>query len=536
MKTRALLLLGILIALGFTISSAQSNFSISGTVFAASGSSLQNTAVIACLFENDTCDNAGSKLMQFDSSASSLKYQIAGLASKNYLMLAWRDLNSNQEVDAGDELGVSQSKGKPILVKAPAENVELRLTKFTGDFDAFLAQANRATTQPATQPTVGLAFSGVVRPVSGSSLQNTAVLAAVFENGTYNQTKSQAVLLDSNGGFQITKLEARPYVLIAWRDLDGNKDISAADELAPYRFVGTLALATPPLANIVLQLEQGDSSLDALVALTVNATTPSTPNASSNPPAATNTQGIMTEIDCGNKNAFYGDYGCIIPPSDAYLGNSRCPTTASFPGVKQEKGFFTGYVYDACNRPIAGAKVNLSQSGGGTRATTTTDNKSFYRLESQYVVGAYVYAEMPLKDAGNDYTMTLYPQDRIYGLDGGIQNMHYTMRDSQLWFWKYFSGFDVPQNPVLEFTLEPVKFFDGTTPRGKQVFLYQAEGGRIKFNGVKYGVYKISVQLITPSGRIKTWLQSQNSDQTFETMQFTLIGTKVLDLQIKLAP
>ena len=106
-------------------------------------------------------------------------------------MLAWRDLNSNQEVDAGDELGVSQSKGKPILVKAPAENVELRLTKFTGDFDAFLAQADQATTQPAAQPpTVGLAFSGAVRPISGSSLQNTVVLAAVFENGTYNQTKS----------------------------------------------------------------------------------------------------------------------------------------------------------------------------------------------------------------------------------------------------------------------------------------------------------------------------------------------------------
>ena len=63
MNIRSLTLVG-LVALSAVCSSvmvsAQGNLSISGTVFARSGLSVQGAAVIACLLKNDACDDAGS--------------------------------------------------------------------------------------------------------------------------------------------------------------------------------------------------------------------------------------------------------------------------------------------------------------------------------------------------------------------------------------------------------------------------------------------------------------------------------------------
>jgi hypothetical protein len=515
MKPRGLTIFGILIALSLMISSAQNNLSISGTVLARSGSSVQNVVVVACLIVNDNCDDAGSKYMQPSGQGSSVAYQIADLTAQDYLMLAWRDVNNNQDIDQGDELGVYQKNGKVSQVRPPASSIDLLLTAFNGDIASVLEQADNSSTQPATtQSSISTIFntasssdfmlSGTVKPAKDSSLAGAIVLAGVWENGKYLQSKSKAVAINSSGGFSIAGLENIPYVLFAWRDLDKNGDVGASDEIAPFRMNGKLALATPPIINISLQLEQGDSSLNGLIILTQ-------PNSSSaSTPSASDADGL-TPIDCGKKARFYGDYGCIIPPVDSYLGNTLCPVEAKFPGVKQENGFFTGYVYDSCNRPMVNVEISAHQEYGRTN-TTKTDSKGFYRVESQYIVGAFVYATIKAKSAGNEYSFTVYPEDRIYGNDGGIQNIHFDTRDSQLWFYPNFYGFDVPEKPLIEFILEP-----------------------IKFSGIKYGQYSVSVFLITPKGRIKTFLSYQDSG-SLEKLTLEIVGSEVVQPIIKLAP
>jgi hypothetical protein len=395
-------------AFGLAVSSAQSNLTISGKILARSGSSLENTAVIACLIVNDDCDETGSQLVQPAGNGSSLAYQIPNLAAQDYLMLAWRDVNGSQEIDQGDELGVYQKSGKAAKVRPPATGIDLRLALFNGDITSILEQADTA---PASTP----------------------------------QPSAQ----------------------------------------------------------------------------TSSSTTPSS-----------SSLGGLTAIDCGKKERFYGDYGCIIPAVDSYLGNTKCPIEAKFPGVRQEKGFFTGYVYDSCNRPMVNVEISAHRQYGATN-TTKTDSKGFYRVESQYIVGAFVYATIKVKSAGNEYSLTVYPEDRIYGNDGGIQNIQYDTRDSQLWFYTNFYGFDVPEKPLIEFILELIKLLDGTTGK-PQVFRYQDQGGAIKFTGVKYGQYNISAFLITPKGRIKTWLESKNGGK-LEKITVTIIGTDVVQPSIYLS-
>jgi uncharacterized membrane protein YgcG len=571
MKTRSLFIVGILVALSAVFSglmvSAQSNLTISGTVFARSGSSVQDVVVIACLIlkVEDGCDDAGSKPVQPGGNGSSIKYSIPGLAANDYLMLAWRDLNNNQELDDGDELGVYQKSGKPSLVQPPAQKIDLRLVAFNGDLEAILSQADETPAQPSNPPAqtnppanTGLALSGSLKALSGSSLDGAIVIAGVWENGKYNQDKSKALKPGPNGKFSITGLEKRPYVLFAWRDLDGDQDITAGDEVAPFKPGGKFVLATPPLANITLQFEQGDSSLDALVNLTKanagaassgpKATTPkagssnssssgssssgSSSSGSSSSGTSTSSPGGLVSIDCGKKEAFYGDYGCIIPPVDSYMGNTKCPLEAKFPGVKQEKGFFTGYVYDSCNRPMANVVISAHREYGAT-TNAKTDSKGFYRVESQYIVGAFVYATIKAKVGGNEYSFTVYPKDRIYGNDGGIQNIQYDTRDSGLWFYLNFYGFDVPEKPLIEFILEPIKLLDGTVGK-PQVFQFQSVGGSIKFTGVKYGQYNISAFVISPKGRFKTWLEINNGGK-LEKLSVMIIGTDVVQPSIYLS-
>jgi hypothetical protein len=556
MHARSLILVGILASLSLTFSSvmvsAQGNLTISGTVFARSGSSVQGAAVIACLLKNDACDDTGSGLVQVKGSGPSAKYQLTGLAADEFVMLAWRDLNSNQNLDNGDEVGVYQKSGKATQVKAPAQNIDIRLVQFNGDLEAILQQADEAPAQTSEQPSTpstssgGLAFSGTVKALSGSSLDDAIVLAGVWEDGKYNQDKSKGVKVGANGKFSVTGLEKIPYVLFAWRDVDGDSDVSAGDEVAPFKPGNKFTLATPPLSNITLQFEQGDSSLDALVALTVpNANA----GANSNDPKATNPKsgssnsnsastpasspGALVKIDCGKKEAFFGDYGCIVPPVDSYLGNTKCPLEAKFPGVKQEKGFFSGYVYDSCSRPMANMQVSLSQYKGGLQTTVRTDSKGFYRVESRYVIGAYVYASAKASVNSNEYDFTVFPANRIYGNDGGIQNIHYNTRDSQVWLYPNFYGFNVPEKPLLEIVLEPVKLFDGTV--GKvQRFQVQSTGGNLKLSGVKYGQYNVSAFVITPTDRFRTWLEIGNGGK-LERLPVTVIGTDVAQLSMFLS-
>jgi hypothetical protein len=254
----------------FTFGSAQNDLSLSGTVFALPGSNLQNTAVIACLLVNDTCDEQRSGLQQLNASGSSARFQIGNLENEEYLLLAWRDLNGNNEADAGDEVGVYQQRGKPALLRPPASNLELRMARFSGDLDSLINQAEQPAASPPPAPTStsgsgGLSLSGRVRSQAGSNLDGTQVFACVLTADWCDDAKTRGVNMNVDGTFSIPNLERIPYVLFAWRDTDGDGGVSPADELGVYAVNGKPARVTPPQSNLGLILKTGGLvDIDAL--------------------------------------------------------------------------------------------------------------------------------------------------------------------------------------------------------------------------------------------------------------------------------
>lgn len=268
----------------FTLGSSQNNLSVSGTVFALPGSNLENTAVIACLLVNDTCDTQHSGLQQLNAKTTSSRFQIANLENQDYLLLAWRDLNGNGEADAGDEVGVYQQGGKPAMLRPPANNLELRLARFAGDLDSLINQAE----QPAAAASSGLSLSGRVRPQAGSSLDGTQVFACVLATDWCDDAKTKGVNLNADGTFSIAGLERIPYLLFAWRDTDGDGSVSAADEIGVYATNGKPAKVAPPQSNLALTLKVG--GLTDLEALRGNAS----PTVSTNTNANTSGNAVIT--------------------------------------------------------------------------------------------------------------------------------------------------------------------------------------------------------------------------------------------------
>ena len=287
----------------FVVSYAQNTATVSGTVFAVSGGNLQSVTVIACLLENDTCSDSRSSV-QAISGGSSAKYQIADLeAGESYLMLAWKDVNTSGEVDAGDELGVYTQGAKPALVGPPAAGIDLRMAKFNGDLDALLAQAENnvasTPTPPAALPVTaapppaptpsssGLTISGRVQPRANSSLQGALVIAGVFVKDQLDLKNAKAARVDASGAFSINSLEKKRYGLFAWRDLDGDGLIGAKDEFSVYTSSGRVALATPPLSGVTLQFKAaGLTDYDAMRDLFLPASTTNPPPSSSAAPAS----------------------------------------------------------------------------------------------------------------------------------------------------------------------------------------------------------------------------------------------------------
>ena len=133
---------------------SQGSDTIQGTVYAVPGQDASSTVVIACVVVNDECSDTLSKLTAINDSGPSAPYRLEGLGVGPFLMIAWRDLNATNALDAGDEVGVYSRDGKtPTPVTPPASRIDLRLKAFSGDLDSLLAKTEDSSqAQPASQP------------------------------------------------------------------------------------------------------------------------------------------------------------------------------------------------------------------------------------------------------------------------------------------------------------------------------------------------------------------------------------------------
>lgn len=81
--------------------------------------SLSGTLVLACYYLGNDCDQIRSRVIAIQSNVSSTSYRFRDLEAGRYLLLAWKDINQNEELDSGDWLGIYTENGDLVLVEPP---------------------------------------------------------------------------------------------------------------------------------------------------------------------------------------------------------------------------------------------------------------------------------------------------------------------------------------------------------------------------------------------------------------------------------
>jgi UDP-N-acetylglucosamine transferase subunit ALG13 len=130
---------------------------------------------------------------------------------------------------------------------APAINTPYRILWFTLLFISHLSLA-----QNTIQGNV------YARDVGG-----LVVIGCLFDSSTSdcNYEKSQFVSVNSDGSYLLTNLEPGQYVIIAWRDSNGNKTLDQGqDDIGYYTTAdGQIAFVTPPASNVAVQVVQAST-------------------------------------------------------------------------------------------------------------------------------------------------------------------------------------------------------------------------------------------------------------------------------------
>ncbi len=94
--------------------------------------SVQGTAVLACYYLGNDCDAVRSQATQVGSGTTLASYSFKGLEEGPYLMIAWKDLNGDREINNGDYIGVYTQNANLALVRPPASNINLPLSTLEG--------------------------------------------------------------------------------------------------------------------------------------------------------------------------------------------------------------------------------------------------------------------------------------------------------------------------------------------------------------------------------------------------------------------
>lgn len=139
-KSRALLLgglIGLLAACGEVPGGASG---ISGTVTAPAGGSVVDTDVFACFGNEMDCSRLGETTIVKE--GLSAAYRLGGLPSGSYGVYAFKDNDGDSEVDNGELFGFhSSGTGTARLVTPPASNVDITMTRLTGVTSAPLRES-----------------------------------------------------------------------------------------------------------------------------------------------------------------------------------------------------------------------------------------------------------------------------------------------------------------------------------------------------------------------------------------------------------
>jgi hypothetical protein len=140
-------------------------------------------------------------------------------------------------------------------------------------------------------------IEGTVFAVSGRNLVNTLVIACSIENNLCSQSKSKDVPVQGTGSsatFQVFGLEPAQYMVFAWRDLNGNGETDAGDELAVYARNGSVHLVTPPDSKLELYMRDFNGDPNTLLTQDQFGSSGVKPNANSSVADASSLVGVWS--------------------------------------------------------------------------------------------------------------------------------------------------------------------------------------------------------------------------------------------------
>lgn len=103
-----------------------------------------------------------------------------------------------------------------------------------------------------------LAQNTIQGNVYARDVSGLVVIGCLFDSSTSdcNYEKSQYAAVNGDGSYTLTNLEPGQYVIIAWRDINGNKNLDQGqDDIAYYTTAdGQIAFVIPPASNIAVQV------------------------------------------------------------------------------------------------------------------------------------------------------------------------------------------------------------------------------------------------------------------------------------------
>ena len=115
-------------------------------------------------------------------------------------------------------------------------------------------------------------IQGIVYAVPGQDASSTVVIACVVVKDECSDTLSKLTVIKDSGPsvpYRLEGLGAGPFLMIAWRDLNGTSALDAGDEVGVHSRDGkTPTPVTPPASRIDLRLKAFGGDLDSLLAKT----------------------------------------------------------------------------------------------------------------------------------------------------------------------------------------------------------------------------------------------------------------------------
>ena len=202
---------------------------LSGTVFAPPGGDVSGTVVAACYQGN--CDDERSQTVAITQSGASAPYRFDGLEKAAYGLGAVKDVNGNGEVDVGD-YGVLLD-----AYQTPPAKVDLKL-EVLADNDG--GGGN-------------IGISGTLTAPAGGDIKGSVVVAC-YQNNCQDQ-RSHSVTITQSGSsapYSVDGLEGGvSYSLLAYKDVNGNKNISLDDG----DYLAQAGPVTAPAQNVAITLQ-----------------------------------------------------------------------------------------------------------------------------------------------------------------------------------------------------------------------------------------------------------------------------------------